>query len=541
MKRFSVTIGVLLFCSFTTFGVRRERLIDAWRPVHYNISITLDDKLSEITSARADIEVLVLKRLSVIDFDFGDITTDSVSVNGKNVSFTHRNGKLDVTLPEDQSPGTRLTVSIAYHGKPRDGLILKADKDGKPSAVGDNWPDRVHHWIPSFDHPSAKATVTFHITAPDNNLVIANGRFENVTTANSTKTWTYNESVAIPPYCMIIGVGDFAKIDAPLRRQTPLSYWVSHSDSSYAIKGFAPASSVLQMFSEIVAPYPYEKLALIIGATQFGGMENSSAIVFSQTLFNARPNARVSATFDIPAGIESVIAHEIAHQWFGDSVTESTWADLWLSEGFATYFAALFIQKYDGQQVFDAYMKDAGEAAFKFEKKTLIPIHDHETDKLFDLLNANNYQKGAWVLHMLRSRLGDDVFFRGIKTYYEKHKEGTASTEDLREAFEAVSGKPLRSFFARWVYGSGHPQYQINWQWLPKQKKLKISANQTQSTDAFLDPVPIVITTSNGTITTTLNPSNRTYVQYVRSAQKPTQVEVDPDHTLLKEVTVRMN
>jgi aminopeptidase N len=186
-------------------------------------------------------------------------------------------------------------------------------------------------------------------------------------------------------------------------------------------------------------------------------------------------------------------------------------------------------------------MKDAGEAAFKFEKKTLIPIHDRETDKLFDLLNANNYQKGAWVLHMLRSRLGDDVFFRGIKTYYEKHKEGTASTEDLREAFEAVSGKPLRSFFARWVYGSGHPQYQINWQWLPKQKKLKISANQTQSTDAFLDPVPIVITTSNGTITTTLNPSNRTYVQYVRSAQKPTQVEVDPKATLLKEVTVRTN
>ena len=544
MKRNHVTaiISLLFVCWIPTFGIRRERVIDSWRPLHYNISITLNDTLSEITSARADIEVIAVRQLSMIDFDFADLTTDSVIVNGNSIRFTQQNDKLNVPLPEQLSAGTRVTVSVAYHGKPREGLILMADKDGKPSAVGDNWPDHVHYWIPSFDHPSAKATVTFQITAPGRNLVIANGRLENVTTnVNSTKTWTYSEGVPIPPYCMIIGVGDFARLEAPQQTLTPLSYYVPHSDSSYALKGFAPASPVIQTFSETVAPYPYEKLALIIGATRYGGMENSSAIVFTQTLFNTKADSELSSAFGVPARIERVIAHEIAHQWFGDSVTESTWADLWLSEGFATYFAALFIQKYDGQLAFEKYMKDAGEAVFKFEKGKPIPIHDRETEKLLDLLNANNYQKGAWVLHMLRARLGDDVFFRGIRSYYQKHKDATANTEDLREAFEQVSGKSLRSFFTRWVYGSGHPQYEVTWRWRPQRKGVEIYLKQSQSSEVFHDPIPVVITTNAGTIKTDLIPASKTYLQLVRSTQRPTRVDIDPDNTLLKEVTVRSN
>ena len=131
----------------------------------------------------------------------------------------------------------------------------------------------------------------------------------------------------------------------------------------------------------------------------------------------------MSKTYGIPAGNVSLIAHEIAHQWFGDSVTESTWADLWLSEGFATYFAGLFLQRYEGEDVFQTYMKNAATNVFAYEKKKRTPIFDRDTENLFDLLNANNYQKGAWVLHMLRSSLGDEVFFRGIRNYYESAQE----------------------------------------------------------------------------------------------------------------------
>jgi aminopeptidase N len=216
---------------------------------------------------------------------------------------------------------------------------------------------------------------------------------------------------------MIIGVGEFARIDGPQSPVSPLSFYVPQSDAAYAPKGFSSAESALQMFNEKVGPYPYEKLALIIGATQFGGMENSSAIVFPSSFFNPNPNQAVSKAFNIRTGIEDVVAHEIAHQWFGDSVTESTWADLWLSEGFATYFSGLFIEKHEGEEAFQRYLKGAADTAFGYEQKNRIPIHDRDTQDLFKLLNGNNYQKGAWVLHMLRSRLGDERSFKGIRSY----------------------------------------------------------------------------------------------------------------------------
>src|SRR5205807_7463036 len=197
-------------------------------------------------------------------------------------------------------------------------------------------------------------------------------------------------------------------------------------------KGFAPSATALAFFSQTIEPYPYEKLALIIGATQFGGMENSSAIVFPSHLFITRGNDKMSARFGIPTRIEEVVSHEIAHKWFGDSVTESTWADLWLSEGFATYFAGLFVEKYDGEDAFREYMHNAALRYFGYEKRTNTPIHDTTTIDLMALLNPNNYEKGAWVLHMLRRRLGDEAFFTGLRNYYNAHKSATATSEDLR-------------------------------------------------------------------------------------------------------------
>ena len=142
------------------FAARVERLIDTWRPEHYIVNLTLNDTLSEITSASARINVLILKQTSVIDFDFGELTTTGVTLNSKPLSFEHKGGKLKINLPGPAKAGTSLTLIIDYRGRPKEGLVITNDKDGKPSVVGDNWPDRVHHWIPSLDHPSAKATVT---------------------------------------------------------------------------------------------------------------------------------------------------------------------------------------------------------------------------------------------------------------------------------------------------------------------------------------------------------------------------------------------
>jgi aminopeptidase N len=541
LRRCAAAGVILLFAllSSTALAARVERLVDTWRPTHYLVNITLNDQLSEITSATTRIHVSIVKPTRTIDLDFGDLTVDSVTLNSTPVTVTHKDGKLLFTLPQAAKPGESFVLTVSYHGKPKDGLLLTADKDGKPAAIGDNWPDRVHHWIPTLDHPSAKATVTFNITAAANQEVVANGRLDHVeTTASGQRRWTYSEGVPIPPYCMIIGVGQFAKVEPAQRAPTPFSYYVPLSERELAAKGFSPGIPSVEFFTEKIAPYPYEKLALIVGATRFGGMENSGAIVFTSTLFNRNSTVGMSKTYGVPFNNVTLIAHEIAHQWFGDSVTESTWSDLWLSEGFATYFAGLFVQRYESEEAFQRYMRNAAASVFAYEKQKRVPIFDRDTETLMDLLNANNYQKGAWVLHMLRSNLGDDVFFRGIRAYYESHKNSVASTEDLRAALEKASRKDLRGFFARWVYDSGHPQYELKWEWLGK-KELRVVLTQTQPGNAFVDPVQLSIVTAKGKRDVVLKPTGKLFIERIPLRDQPVQLELDPANRLLDESTVK--
>jgi aminopeptidase N len=516
-------------------------MISVWQPINYDVAITLDDKLSEITKARAIINLQVLKdELNVIDLDFGELTLDSVMLGGKPAKYDRAIGLLNVYLPGKTKIEDRFEIIVEYHGRPKDGLVLANDKDGKPSATGDNWPNRVHHWIPCLDHPSAKATVKFTVTAPSRDMVVANGKLDQVTNdGGTTRTWTYTEGVDIPPYCMVIAVGEYSKFEPTGASITPLSYYVPHADASRALQGFSSAASSLKFFSETVAPYPYEKLALIVGATRFGGMENSSAIVFATNVLGPRPNPRMSRAFNISGGLEEVVAHEIAHQWFGDSVTEITWADLWLSEGFATYFAGLFVQKHDGEEAFQAYMKRAADTYFGYEKKTRTPIHDTETEDLMELLNANNYQKGAWVLHMLRSELGDRAFFDGIKHYYEENKNSIANTKDLRVALEKSSGKKLDRFFESWIFQPGHPQYELSWKWLSKTKQLRLTLRQLQPEGAFPNRVPVEVTMGTEKTTLVLEPTTKEFVRDFHLKRAPTNVRVDPNNTILKDVTIK--
>jgi aminopeptidase N len=539
--RSAVALTILLVSVSYVTAARRERVNENWKPLNYNVSLTFNDKLTEITRARAAITIqLLYDNVSEIDFDFGELEIDSVTIDEKSERYQRSPGILRVTLSKLSPRGTRIVVAVSYHGKPKDGLILTNDKAGKPSAIGDNWPNRVHHWIPSLDHPAAKATVSFSVTAPAAYTVVANGQLVNVnTSANSTRTWTYNQGVTIPPYCMIVAVGDFAELKPPQTKVTPLAYYVPQPDKNVAMAGFSAAGPALEFFSETIGSYPYEKLALIVGATRFGGMENSSAIVFSSTLFDpqAAPEP-MSRTFKVRSGLVGLVAHEIAHQWFGDSVTGFTWSYLWLSEGFATYFAALFIQHADGEEAFQAYMKNAAEKYFNYEKKTRTSLIDPDTEDLFKLLNPNNYEKGAWVLHMLRSELGDKVFFDAIRTYYREHRNHTATSEDLRLVLERASGRDLEKFFDQWVYGVGHPEYDLKWEWLSKEKQVKLTLKQKQVIDAFSNSIPVEITTPLGKQRIVLKPKSKQTTQKIRLDAAPLTVQLDPENTVLKEASV---
>ena len=542
---FRAACGLFVAFVFITpaLAQRRERLIDTWKPLHYDVAITLDDQLTEIAKAQTEITAQILKgNVSMIDLDFGTLPIDAVAIGGQPARYERKPEVLNVFLGRAAHTGDKVTIVVTYHGRPTDGLVFATDRDGKPSATGDNWPNRVHQWIPCLDHPSAKATVTFTVTAPQRDQVVANGTRVSFTIHEMVtvpSVWKFDEAKSIPPYCMVIAVNQGAIIDSPDRATTNLLYDVPQRDRAFAAKGFAPAAPALAFFSETIAPYPYEKLALIIGATRFGGMENSSAIVFTSTLFEPRANEKMSKRFGIPARTEDVVAHEIAHQWFGDSVTESTWADLWLSEGFATYFAGLFIEKYDGEDAFRDYLRNAAERCFNYEKQRNTPIHDTETQDLMRLLNENNYQKGAWVLHMLRKRLGDETFFRGLRGYYKAHAEANATTEDLRDALEKASGQDLHEFFTRWIYGSGHPIYEVSSASTELGRAggfLTITLKQTQSGDAFLDPVPIEITSGSEKKRIVIRPEGKIATERVRIGGGPPSIEIDPDGTLLKEL-----
>ena len=185
---------------------RRERTFDTWKPVHYDVSISFNDQLSEISSAKTEIALQVLKpNLTKIDLDFGELPIDSVLVSGQPARFERAPDSLNVFLPQAAKANDRVNIVVNYHGRPKDGLIFANDRDGTPSVTGDNWPNRVHQWIPCLDHPSAKATVAFTVSAPQREIVVANGRFVNVTGNAAVSRWRYEESKPIPPYCMEIG------------------------------------------------------------------------------------------------------------------------------------------------------------------------------------------------------------------------------------------------------------------------------------------------------------------------------------------------
>jgi aminopeptidase N len=540
LKNLSRAAGVgLLVVSLlaSAFAQRIERKIESWQPLHFDIKLAFDSSLSQINSATTDVTVLIRQSdVTKIDFDFGAMPVSAVKVDNEAARFAQTGEKLDVYLTNPANKDQKLNISVTYSGVPADGLILTKDRDGNPSAVGDNWADRVHNWIPCLDHPSAKASVRFTVTASSNNSVVANGVLESSkTNPDATKTWVYRESRPVSPYNMVVAVGQFATATLKTNAPVPISYYVPQSDRKFAAQGFSPAAPAVLTFSNLIAPYPYGKLALIVGATKFGGMENANTIVFTPTLFKdfliEKPR---SARYRIPSGVEETVAHEIAHQWFGDTVTEATWADLWLSEGFATYFAGVFLEKNEGKAAFKAYMREKARNYLEYEKTRKSPIHDTETEKLFDLLTPNNYEKGGWVLHNLRGLLGDRVFFEGLRAYYKAHEDATATTEDLRAALEKASGKDLKEFFKRWIYKSGHPIYQISWREIT-QNQIEITLKQLQSDEAFLQPVTVEIVTNKGAQRVTITPDGKETTIKVKSP-KPKKITVDPDEFILKEV-----
>jgi aminopeptidase N len=391
----------------------------------------------------------------------------------------------------------------------------------------DNWPNRARQWFPAIDHPYDKATVEFFVTAPDRYDTIANGALiETISQPNGTRLTHWREAVAIPTYCMVIGATQFSIIKAGAANGTALSYYLYPKDGARGMKDFGRALQMLEFYTKLIGPYPYEKLALVESSTRFGGMENSSAIFFDEKAFNGSDK------------LEPTVVHEIAHQWFGDSITESDWHHLWLSEGFATYFGRLFFEHADGRERFTQMMLEDKAAYLQAYAGNPRPIYDPAITNLFALLNANNYQKGGWLLHMLRHVMGDAPFFAGIRDYYRAYRDRNALTADFASAMERAAGRKLDWFFNQWFYGAGYPVYDAAWHWDAGAKELHLRIAQRQA-QLFQMPLDVAYALDHQSRRETVEVKEREQTFTFKCDRKPQRVAIDPDEWLLKVASLK--
>lgn len=442
----------------------------------------------------------------------------SVSSKGKNVTYEHAGDKIKI---RDVEPGAN-TFKIQYRGIPERGLVIDTTKFGQRSIFGDNWPNLARHWLPCVDHPYDKATVEFRVTAPDHYDVVATGeKVEESSLGNANKLTTYFEPAPVAMKNVTIGVTRFATKILGTAGNVPVSAWVYPENRLDGFSDYQVAVKVMDYFIENVGPYPFAKLANMQAKTQWGGLENAGTISYFENSVTGENE------------VEGLIAHEIAHQWFGNSATENSWNHVWLSEGFATYFATLYLESvYGDERRREESNKDRTEV-IDYYKKNPSSVVDNSIKNPLKVLSPNSYQKGGWALNMLRRQLGDEVFWEGIRAYYETYEKSNAMTEDFQRVMEKVSEQDLSVFFKQWIYTKGYPELQWNWEYTKKKVILKV--NQKQDHFVFKFPLEVGLEVNGETKTEKVQVDDRSKTFEFSMETKPSSIVLDPEVWLLFE------
>jgi aminopeptidase N len=521
-----------------TIGSTYEPGIDV---IDYDVRLVLPDTGAFL---RGDVTVTARRAATAarMRLDFVDsMQVRSVEVNGARVRASHASNSLYVPLPAGGGASDTVRVRIVYDGMVTDGLVVRKDAQGRWTWFGDNWPNRTRHWLPTVDHPSDKATVSWTVRAPERNVVVANGGSLGAThlTAGGRRLLEtrWRESKPIAPYLMVIAAAPMIRFELPSStchrgedgECVQQSVYVMPENRGWLPGVFTTTDGIVSLYERLVAPFPYEKLAHLQSSTRFGGMENASAIFYDGKLF---PAQKVS---------DDLLAHETAHQWFGDAVTEREWAHLWLSEGFATYFAALWDRQARGENGYRATLAKLRANILTDSAVAQRPVIDTAQTDYMALLNANSYDKGGFVLSMLNRELGDSAFFQGIRSYYLAHRHGNAVSDDLRAALERSSGRDLRQFFDQWLRRPGYAEPALGWAYDAGTGTVSVFALQEGRFGAFALPLTVVVTDAD-------NASHRLVVNLPaeprgsaplpgRFPRRPASLSFDPDSTLLARIT----
>jgi aminopeptidase N len=452
------------------------------------------------------------------------MTVTAVTSDGQPLKYSHAVDRLAITLPQPAKAGDERSITVTYQGVPASGLEFINNLHGEPTIFSDNWPNHARQWLPTVDHPYDKATGELVVTTGAQYQVVSNGvLIAETDLGNGLRVTHWKQSVPIASWLYALGVARFTSHHAGSAAGVPLQTWVFPADRKTGEALFEDLSRrAMTYFHERIGPYSYEKLANVQAAGVSGGMELATAIFYGDK--------------EVAEGRAPVV-HEIAHQWFGDSVTERDWDDVWLSEGFATYFALLFTEHDEGRDAFVEGLSRSRAQVLQLDKKLPdTPIIHRNLADMKQVLNQLVYQKGGWTLHMLRFLVGDEAFWRGIRSYYGRYQNQIASTDDLRACMEQASKMDLKWFFDQWLTRPGVPQIEGEWSYDAAKKEVIIMLRQTQPSGTYRLLLELGV----------INPDGKMDAQKVEFDQKtkrftiasdtaPKDVRLDPATWLLYE------
>lgn len=469
----------------------------------YRFELTLRDDTDEIAGRATVVVRFTAAGLTELPLDLTsrDGATGTgmevleVAADGSPAAYVHEDDLLTIRLPQPSAEGERAAFTVAYRGAPADGLRIGPNKHGERTFFSDNWPNKARNWLPTIDHIAEKATCEFVVTAPAHYQVVSNGLLVEetdvpqgqATGAGSahapTRRTHWKQSVPISPWLFVVGVARFAVHHNGHFQGKPVQTWVYARDRDAGFHDFAvPTKDVLAFYEARIGPFAYEKLANVVSPATGGGMEAATALMYGEN----------SVTGERSTRWRNVVIHEIAHQWFGNSATESDWDDVWLSEGFATYFTLLFREHAYGRDDFTAGLRQAAERVWAwYDRNPDYRIVHDDLDDMARVTSVATYQKGAWVLHMLRGRMGDEAFWRGVRLYYARHMNGTASTDDFMRAMEEASGMDHGPFFDQWLRQGGNPRFEGQWEYDASAGAVRVELAQVQTTGTFAMPLEI--------------------------------------------------
>jgi aminopeptidase N len=456
--------------------------------------------------------------------------------------FRHEADTLHITLPSGTAR-ENLLVAVDYHvDQPQHGAHFVSPDPHEPGALTMVWtqsePEFARYWYPCFDHPSDRLTSEIIATAPQEFFVLSNGVLkEKRSEPNGLQTWHWVQRQSHVPYLLSVVAGDFEAFEQQWDGIPVVSY-VPRGRLPEAKLCFAKTPRMVKYFSEQIGyRYPWPKYTQIcVDEYMWGGMEHTSATTLNlHTLHDERAYA------DEFFSTENLVAHELAHQWWGNLVTCKDWAELWLNESFATYFATLWTEHDLGWDEAAWDRRGDAQSYFAEDNRYRRSIVNYRYDRPESMFDSHTYPKGGRVLHMLRFELGDELFWKAIRRYVEVNHYRTVETADLRRAVEEATGQGMNWFFEQWLDRGGHPEFQVSWTYHDDARQVAVTIKQTQPVDSltplFRSHAELEIATSHDARIERVHITKAEETFHLPCEQRPTRVVFDPRDWLLDKLT----